>query len=276
MKKTSYASSCMLLVLLVGMFQLSLTTANFFPEKPPHAIYIRGNGNIEPETAPIRRVGDSYTFTADIINQPIVVERDNIAINGASFTLRGNRSNAGIEMSYRENVTISNIHIESFAHGIFSYNSYKNTIMGNNITGNDVSGISLLGASNCVISGNIVEDNGDGIKCVGTTFGDPCHVVDNIVRHNSGVGILTYTDNILSGNIVEDNNVNFSLLEPESTLPPELTPTASPEPTPSLEPTQKPEPFPTTLIIGSAVAVVAVVCLGLLVYLKKRHKDKSP
>jgi hypothetical protein len=39
------------------------------------------------------------------------------------------------------------------------------------------------------------------------------------------------------------------------------------------------EPFPTTLIIGSAVAVVAVIGLGLLVYLKKRHPktgDKSP
>jgi len=39
------------------------------------------------------------------------------------------------------------------------------------------------------------------------------------------------------------------------------------------EPTPKPEPFP-ALVVGSvifAVAAVAVVCLGLLVYLKKRH-----
>jgi hypothetical protein len=32
------------------------------------------------------------------------------------------------------------------------------------------------------------------------------------------------------------------------------------------------EPFPMTLIIASAVAVVAVVCFGLLIYLKKRHR----
>jgi len=35
------------------------------------------------------------------------------------------------------------------------------------------------------------------------------------------------------------------------------------------------EPFPTTLLIVSAVAVVAVVGLGLLVYFKKSHRDKS-
>jgi len=45
-----------------------------------------------------------------------------------------------------------------------------------------------------------------------------------------------------------------------------ITPAATPEPTP------KANPFPTTLIIGSAIAVAAVVCLGLLVYLKKRNQ----
>ena len=36
------------------------------------------------------------------------------------------------------------------------------------------------------------------------------------------------------------------------------------------------EPFPTTLVIGSIIAVVAVVGLGLLVYLKKRREEKRP
>jgi hypothetical protein len=42
------------------------------------------------------------------------------------------------------------------------------------------------------------------------------------------------------------------------------------------EPAPLPEPFPTTLLIGSGVAVVAVVGLGLLVYFKKRSRNKSP
>jgi len=39
----------------------------------------------------------------------------------------------------------------------------------------------------------------------------------------------------------------------------------------------KEEPFPTTLLIVSVVVVVAaVVGLGLLVYFKKRHRDRNP
>jgi hypothetical protein len=44
-----------------------------------------------------------------------------------------------------------------------------------------------------------------------------------------------------------------------------------PTPTPNIEP----EPFATKLVIASAVAVATVVCVGLLVYLKKRHKLKN-
>jgi len=43
---------------------------------------------------------------------------------------------------------------------------------------------------------------------------------------------------------------------------------------------EKPEPeqdsFPTTLLIGSIIAVVAVVGVGLLVYLKKRRGIRNP
>jgi hypothetical protein len=54
-------------------------------------------------------------------------------------------------------------------------------------------------------------------------------------------------------------------LSPSLSSLPTLTPTAAPEIA------SEPEPFPTTIAIGSAIAVVAVVGLGLLVYLKKRR-----
>jgi parallel beta-helix repeat protein len=262
--------SIILLSTVAGTWFTNLVEANFFPEKPPHAIYIKGNGSLEPATASIKRVGNIYTFTGDIINQPIVVERDNIVLDGASFTLQGNGSHAGIDMSYRVNVTVSNIYIKSFFHGVFSYNSNNNTISENTITGNIESGISLLGARDCVISDNLVENNGDGIKCVGVQFGDSCYVTDNIVRYNSGVGIYTYTDNILSDNVVENNGVDFSLIEPESTLQPELTPT--PSTTPTISPSAKSsntEPIPTGLVIVP-IATVAVIGAVVAIYFKKR------
>jgi parallel beta-helix repeat protein len=253
-------------VLLVTRLQaVQIAEANFFPEKPPHAVYIKVKGSIEPATAPIKKVGNTYTLTGDIINQPIVVERDNIVIDGAGFTLQGNGSHSGIEMSYRGNVTVSNIHIDSFFHGVFSYNSNNNTISGNTITGNSESGISLLGAGNCVISDNLVENNEDGIKCTGTTFHKSSFIVDNIVRYNVGVGIYNCTDNIFSGNVVENNGVNFGLLKPKPTPTPE--PTATPTPTP--EPT--PEPLPTSLVFTASVGT-ALLAIGLLVCFRKMKR----
>ena len=255
-------------VLLVTRMQaVKIAEANFFPEKPPHAVYIKVKGSIEPATAPIKKVGNTYTFTGDIVNQPIVVERDNIVIDGAGFTLQGNGSHSGIEMSYRGNVTISNLHIKSFYHGIFSYNSFNNKISGNTITENGRLGIYLIGASKCVISDNLVENNENGVKCTGSTLHHSSYIVDNIVRYNVGVGIYNFTDNIFSDNVVENNGVNFSLHKSEPTPTPE--PTATPTPTP--EPTIEPESFPASLVAASSVTVaVVLVGLGLLLYRIKR------
>jgi hypothetical protein len=50
------------------------------------------------------------------------------------------------------------------------------------------------------------------------------------------------------------------------------SPTSSPSPTPTPDQgPQQTEPFPTTLVIASAV-LVAVICIGLLVYFKKRWR----
>ena len=58
---------------------------------------------------------------------------------------------------------------------------------------------------------------------------------------------------------------------PSPSLSPTPTPTLAPTPTPSPEPTPKVEPFPTTLVVAS-IGSVAIVGLGMLVYLKKRQK----
>jgi hypothetical protein len=58
---------------------------------------------------------------------------------------------------------------------------------------------------------------------------------------------------------------------------PSITPTPTPSPSPSEQPTETPEPqpkpFPTTLLIAIVVPV-AIVCVGLLVYFKKRKHSK--
>ena len=115
-------------------------------------IYIRADGRIIPDTAPISTLDYvTYTFTGNI-NETIVVERDNIVVDGAGYTLEGTGTETiGIDVSGRSNVTIKNTEIKSCNHGIVLYESSNNMVSGNNITNNE-NGIYLIGSSNNTIS----------------------------------------------------------------------------------------------------------------------------
>jgi len=128
--------------------------------KTESTIYIRADGSVE-ETDKIHREGNVYTFTDNIIEQKIVVERDNILIDGADFTLQGNGAEVGIDITYRNNVTIKNIQI--IGAGIHLVGANNNTIFRNLIASNH-QGISFLGESNYnKIIGNTLMDNERGI-----------------------------------------------------------------------------------------------------------------
>jgi hypothetical protein len=71
---------------------------------------------------------------------------------------------------------------------------------------------------------------------------------------NGSHNVTVYANNTF-GNMGASETINFTVDIPE--------------------PTTKPRPFPTTLVIGSVVAVT-VVSLGPLVYFRKRHGDKNP
>ena len=89
-------------------------------------IYIRAEGSIEG-TSKIQREGNVYTFTGDI-SDPLVVERDNIVVDGAGHVLEGTGTGKGISLTGRSNITIKNITIREFVFGIVLSNSSGNTI----------------------------------------------------------------------------------------------------------------------------------------------------
>ena len=76
----------MLIALLIGMLVLVF---NIKLVKASGTIYIRADGSIEPSTANITSVDNvTYTFTGNI-NDHIVVERDNIVVDGAGYSMKG-------------------------------------------------------------------------------------------------------------------------------------------------------------------------------------------
>jgi parallel beta-helix repeat protein len=124
-------------------------------------VYIRADGSIEPSGAPITTFDMvTYTLIGNITSSTdcIIVERDNILIDGKGYTLHGTGAySMGIDLTGRSNVTIINITIMA-SFGILLSDSSINSISGNNITNNDI-GIWLVFCSlNSIYHNNFVDN----------------------------------------------------------------------------------------------------------------------
>jgi len=108
MKQSTSMITLLLLfsIVLVSIHQVDVVKAE-------STIYVRADGTVEG-TDKIQREGIVYTFTDNIVNQSIMVEKDNIVVDGAGCTLRGKTN--GIALVDRDNVTIKNfvISIDNF------------------------------------------------------------------------------------------------------------------------------------------------------------------
>lgn len=78
------------LISIIAILLTSLLGVAFRVEKvqATGTIYIRAGGSIDPPTAPIQRNWDTYTLTNDIYDA-IVVERNNLAIDGSNHVIQG-------------------------------------------------------------------------------------------------------------------------------------------------------------------------------------------
>jgi parallel beta-helix repeat protein len=194
-------------------------------------------------------------------------------------TVSGNlikENNAGIRLIYGSSNTISENIITANDEGVSIWGTSGNNIVRNNITSNnrgvyfETSGINIIHHNNFVnntndwwdygltpwpfqlpFSVNIWDDDNEG------NYWDTYNGTDD---NGDGIGDTPHE-------LYENNTDRYPLMNPVTIpeFPEEYGPT-----------TPTAEPFPTTLVIASAVAVVAVVGLGLLVYfanLKKRGKS---
>lgn len=146
--------------LLISM--LILTFNNRSINAYAGTIYIKADGTIEPETAPISTDDKiTYIFTDDIIDNSIVVERSGITIDGCGRNLIATLDiTYGLTLSSVTRVTVKNMSIMGFLRGLRLYNSFYNIIVQNNITDNRETGIELYQSSNNSFYSNIIANNG--------------------------------------------------------------------------------------------------------------------
>jgi len=152
MKKSASALVLLLLfsVIVISSSQIGIVNAE-------DTIYIRADGSVEG-TDKILRDRDVYIFTDDI-NASIVVESDNIVIDGAGYTIQPETAedNIGVDLRDRNNVTIRNVAVTNFQTGINLENASQSKVINCIITTNIwESGIKLTNSTSNTISNNVV------------------------------------------------------------------------------------------------------------------------
>lgn len=237
MKRTALALtliSAIMFLSIVGTQFVGLASGNFLPPPPelPY-LYIKADGTVEPQTATIQRIGETYTFTENIINHTLEVQRDGVVVDGAGFLLQGNGTGKGIVLTSMVNVTIRDLtlrnlrigiylnqsvgntitrnDITSTESGIFSESSSNNDIFENDITGNSVAGIVLIEYSNHnnIFKNRILESGVAGImlEFANNHTSDYNNIMQNDITDNKAFGIRISSS---SNCQIEGNNIRNS------------------------------------------------------------------
>jgi parallel beta-helix repeat protein len=188
------------LILLLILYLAAVSVPKIGIVKAGSTIYLRADGSVEG-TEKIHRDENVYTFTEDLFD-PIVVERDNVVLNGAGYTLQGDGSENGIALDDISNITVKSLKVSNFNIGIVVMGSDDNKILENTITDN-FRGLDLTASENNTISGNYIANNNDGIS-LENIYND---IVDNAITNNSDIGIFLNGagyNNIIGNNITNN------------------------------------------------------------------------
>ena len=197
-------------------------TASSSPPPPPVLSFpsttINVDGNVSPASAPIQRSGNVYAFTGNL-NGQLIVDRDNVVVDGGGFSLQGNGSagnlyirlsETGLNLTGVTNVTIMNLQIYNYNYGVYVDHSINATISGNSIT-LDGYGIFEAASTFADISANNIAQNNYDIYV--NTPSENNQIVNNNIDSAMSFGI---TLNDSSGNVIFNNNLSKSGIDDES------------------------------------------------------------
>jgi len=293
MSKKPASTACLLAVILF----LSAINFEYAKAQTSETIAINADGAIAG-TSKIQRNGDVYTLTGNI-SGCIKVQKSNIVIDGAGYTLEGNGEGRGIDLSNGRgqdpsrdrisNVTIKNLRIVNFYYGIDNANAGENIFICNYIS-ECMNSVWIIGSFNNTFVYNTFENASVAINYAG---------INNITKNNFINCCVTvwlstavvdgnywsdyqerYPDAKEIGNTgvwdtpyeywegIIDNHpltkiVNASLHDSSNAVDTQN----------SIMPTD--EPFPTTLFIVFAIAVAVIVSASLLLLRRKTAQTQK-
>ena len=200
MKKMASISLVFMLTLSIVAMHGFLSTSQANPSPIGLSINhgsIRSNGAVEPSTLPIQHVGNNYLLTGNIINYTIDIQKSNIVLDGAGFTIQGAYALEfdGLTLSNVNNVTIKNLKLNVFANGIVLNNTSNIAITNTRIDASTC--VSLNGACASDISCNTLSAKGYSIIGQGN---------DNVINYNYIMGRAAWLK-LSSGNRITNNYI---------------------------------------------------------------------
>lgn len=197
-----------------------------FPDPGPDLprIYITNDGDVKPETAPIERTGNTYTLTDNIVLQTIVIQRDNIVLNGSGYLIQGNASWMGLEPRMKDygnngviiagqyNVNLTNLKFQSYSSGVRISGSSNINIAENFFTkGTNMMdssmGVVIEGSSQVLVENNIFTDTALAISANGTDITIKSNTLHSVLDSIEGSIYLEGSYNRIEDNTLEGSSV---------------------------------------------------------------------
>ena len=293
--------------LLIALIMLSLGVINPEPAKAQSSerISINADGSVTG-TNNIQRNGNVYTLTANI-SGGIQVQRSHIIIDGAGYAVEGNREGRGIDLytgrgqnpSPIFNVTVKNMRIINFNHGIDSANSYNNSFVDNYVADCSV-GVWLLASSengfaNNTITLNTIQNNIEGIH-LDYSGKNVVITENNLINNGINVYVFLSQQPNVDRNYWSDYTTKYQNAKEVGNTGVWDTPYEYSEGTVDNNPLTKPigislennsesdgteaaipstEPFPTMIVIAAFGASVAVIGFGLFLNFSRRGRSRK-
>ena len=194
-------------ILLTSMFVFA---ASIQPVKSwTGTVYIRADGSIDPSDAPIQRNDQVYTLVDNIavasFADGIMVQRSGVVIDGNGHVILGSPGRYGVSITSVENVTVKDVSVKDFIHGIVVDHSPHTTVFENSIAGYNSGGMEDIALSfsnyTSVSLNSIINSGSDSAISVYDSFF--VTVFGNSII-NSGQGIRAYN---LKNSTISANNL---------------------------------------------------------------------
>ena len=164
-------------------------------------IIIKPDGSIEPSSAPIVHIGETFKIT-DNFNASLIVERNNIILDGQGFILQGRGFKADGSVAIKltcTNVTVVNFQISGWEVGILGVFD-NNTITNNNFSDNHHD-IAVYANNYTILGNNLGPERIAGINNIISK--------NQIVLSDYDTGFWITNS---SGTRIESNNITLSKL----------------------------------------------------------------